>query len=153
MIITKTKVDKTFEGVECLLKREIIETYDKGNQFKRFSIKTERVNYEDVTRTFPKPPTLNEDGIVVETFPNEMVTETVTELISLGQKDEIRYKTLTKDEYNNLFSQIKDSVNLVENNKWQYEHELKRQALLLLTKLDEPYNTTTSDWILLEPLK
>lgn len=146
MIITNKKVDKTFSGEECLLLRKISEEYNaKG--IKTFSIITEKVNYITTQEATNPAPEFKADGTVIQGDP---VVQDVTRLVILEGKDSKRFRKLNKTEYNQLYSSVKANVTLEGDDLWQFEEDLKVQALLLLTKQDEPYNTVALDWIILE---
>ena len=144
-IITTEKVDKTFDGVECLLKRSIIETVKKGN-VKRYTIKTERCNYIDV-----EIPIIDENAELDENgFPlNEPQTETITVLDSINQKDQNSLRVFSFDEINGLYEMIKDQIPSGLS-KMDRENIEEKIALLVITQQDQPWGITADKWTLLD---
>jgi len=141
-IITNKAVDKTFEGVDCLLLRTLTETLKKGN-VKRYTIKTERCNYVKVENQIldeDMNPLLNEDGTPQ--------IETSIELQTLGQKDGSSIRVFSFDEINGLYEMIKDQIPS-DLTKMQTENIEEQIALLVITQQDEPWSTVASDWEIL----
>ena len=142
-IITTEKVDKTFEAVECLLKRSITETLKRGT-VKRYTIKTERCNYIDVEQ-----PVLDENLEPTLDENNEPITEMVTILQTINQKDQNSVRVFSFDEINELHGMIKDQVPSGLS-KMDSENIEEKIALLVITQQDQPWGITADKWTLLD---
>jgi len=141
-IITNKKVDKTFEGEDCLLKRTIISTIKEDNK-KRFIVRTERANYYDV-----QYPLLNEDGTPqLDEQGNELI-EAKSELKVINKKDSEAVVYRTQQEIDFVFNLIKDQVNF-DNGYFEFEQKVEQLGLLLGTQQDKPFGTQPEDWQLL----
>lgn len=141
-IITNKTVDTTFEGVPCLLKRTITEIRKRGN-IKRYEIVTERCNYQDVEREV-----LDENGQPTTDENGDFITETVNELVVINEKDKPSQQVYSFDEINGLYEMIKDQIPSGLT-KMQTENIEEQIALLVVTQQDEPWNTNSTDWEIL----
>jgi len=142
-IITNKKVDTTFNGVACLLKRTIVKT-TKINDIKRFEILTQRCNY--VTTDIETNVEVIDE--VTNEVTNEVVITQETNLVSLSQKDTQSTKVILEVEANAIFNAIKDNVNF-DNGYLAFENKVEQLGLLLGTQQDLPWGTLATDWELL----
>lgn len=140
-IITNKKVDKTFEGEECLLKRTIVSTIKEDNK-KRFIVRTERANYYDV-----EIPLLI-DGIEQFDTDGNPLFETVSQLKVINKKDSEAVVYRTQQEIDFVFNLIKDQVNF-DNGYFEFEQRVEQLGLLLGTQQDKPFGTQPTDWQIL----
>lgn len=141
-IISTSKIDKTFEGVECLLKRTIVSTFKEGG-FKRYVIRTHRCNYINVD-----VPQFDESGEPVLDEKNEQVTAVEQQLQVIDQKDKESIRTYTFAQINGLYEMIKADIPSGLS-KMETETLEEQLALLALTQQDQAWGTTQADWEIL----
>lgn len=143
MIITNKFVDKDFDGVDCLLRRTILKVEKLGNK-RYYHILTERCNFVDVPVEAVYETTIGEDGNLIKSLVSEATTKKALNII--GKKDEIQIKPIGKSEYNGIYDIIKLNTSL-EDDLWGFEHELEKNALLVMTKLSHIFHTEANDWV------
>lgn len=143
-IITNKKVDKTFEGEECLLKRTIVKVI-KERTFKKYIILTERCNYyeEEVQKVD------SETGELLFDENQNPIIETVNVLRSLGKKDKEGVLLMTFDEINVFSKNISSLISSSIIDEMDIENTKEQYALLQITKDEKAWGTKEDDWILL----
>ena len=141
-IITNKKVDKTFEGEDCLLKRSIISTFKKDN-YKKYIILTERCNYYDV-----EVLEVDENGIPILDDNGDQTFVTESKLKILSKKDTEGVSKYSFEEINGLYLAIQPSIpsGLSKMDTEDFEEKL---ALLVVTQQESPWSTNPVDWEIL----
>lgn len=141
-IITNVKVDKTFEGEDCLLMRTIVGS-NKQNDKENFIILTERCNYYD-----EEVIVLDAEGNVVLDEDENPLTELIPKLKSLGKKDTESVFAVTDVKADLLYNAIKSNVTLGDSYS-DFRNKIEHLGLLIGTQQDKPYGTLPTDWELL----
>lgn len=141
-IITNTTVDKTFEGVDCKLKRTIISTH-KENKKRVYTVLTERV----IESTRPIPD-LDGNGDLQFDGNGDIIMTTEPYMKVLGQKDSLATVVMTEAEINGLYAVASgNGITLSGNTYTNFINELEQEGLLIKTQQDQPWGTTAGQWI------
>ena len=141
-IITNKKVDSTFQGESCLLKRSVVSVF-KENNHKRYVILTERCNYRD-----KEVHVFDDEGNVQLDDQGNKVTQTIQVLEILSQKDRRTDFIRSFGQIDEIYEQIRGLI--PEGLTKMQEETLEEQLILLsVTKEAEPWNTVAEDWEIL----
>ncbi|WP_431137474.1 hypothetical protein [Psychroserpens mesophilus] len=140
-IITNKKIDKTFTGVDCFLKRTIIKKTQKLGS-RDYLIKTEKVIYEDELL-----PVLDKNGDVQYDEKGNLIESLQEVLTVVEQKDGVSIFKVTDADADNLYNAIKENV-LLEGSYSEFERNVETLALLYVTQNDTVWGTKPNDWII-----
>lgn len=141
-IITKEKVDKTFENVSCRVLRTILSVTKTLNRYE-FKIITEYCNYEDKV-----VPRLDSEGNRQYGPTGELLVTTIQDLQILGKKDKESIVVVDVDGADMLYMAIRNNV-ILEDSYSSFIQQVEQQALLFQTLQDNPYGYGLDKWVVL----
>lgn len=138
-IITKEKVDRTFENEHCRVMRTIISSTKTLNN-QEFVIQTDYCNYEDKV-----VPMLDSEGNRQYDPNGNLIVKVIQVLRILGKKDKLSHFIVDSVKSDQLFSAIRNKVAL-GNSYSDFIQQVEQQGLLLQTQMDNPWGYGPDKW-------
>lgn len=148
-VITTKDVDYTFDNQPCRLRRRIVQTIKGADNTRTIRVVTDRVRFvqEQVIVKEYEPVVDTNTGVITYKDPD---TELRTVMKVLGEKDSPRERKLDPNQVDAVYGMVKGLVTL-GNSFVEFEDALESASLLVLTRMDHPFNTAAVDWEVYEP--